>query len=179
MGRINSDAERFIADLEGLLHAAREAAAATLLSEVGTEPVEQSGPPVTLYSCTAASRNESLRVVVQLLGRQALYEGAAERADWTESPVRVAARAALAALTEWNPRLVLGIGDVVELETRQGLAVVVTVIVREEGGAPSETRLVGSAWLDGGGAAAGARAILQAFSEWDVKGTAPESPSAL
>lgn len=179
MNRASPEADRFIADLEGLLHAAREAAAAALLSEVPTHAGGKGRPPLVLYSCSAAFRDESLRIVVQLLGRQALYEGVAERAEWVESPIRVAARATLAALTEWDPRLVLGVGDVVETETKQGTAAVVTVIVREGSGPGGERTLVGSAWLGTDPAAAGARAVLQAFALWESPDSLPGSSPAL
>src|SRR5690625_1344339 len=177
MGKLKSGAEQFIGNLEGLLQAARQAAAATLLREqaevrsvVGREdaPTPAGGGPEgtrwTLHRCSPERSDGGLGVVVQFLAGQRLYEGRVVATDGTESPVRVGARAALAALDEWarehSGQWRFGLGDVVEISTEQGAGVVAVVGVRRSDGenpGQRERWLVGAALSEGDDAWAGAR----------------------
>lgn len=86
---------------------------------------------LSLFSLATDSRNGTQRIVVQLQGDEALYEGVATAVDFTESRMHVAARATLAAIAEWagdSPQF--GLGDIRQVSLQCGLAVLVTVAIR-------------------------------------------------
>lgn len=165
MHRREPGAERFIAGLERLLEAAREAAAVALIQEVKEgERLPPTLAELKLHSCVTEFRRGRGRVIVQLQGNQSLYEGTAEMSERLPCRGKAAARATLAALAEWVSSDGLSdcqftLREVIAATTVEGPVTIVAATARCGDAEPR--RLVGCAWQTDEALAA-ARATLQA-----------------